>query len=169
VSLARNQNQHVSHVRPIFSLLVVCYSFHQFSITAASEKPETVPIIFVEADGTEREVQAEIGQSLLEVAHSNNVELEGKFYNKRMNESCGTKSYETHTILFPTFISLSLYLGACGGELACSTCHLIFPQDIYDTLDPMEDDEEDMLDLAFELTETYVLCWNVMYYVAVLS
>ena len=66
-------------------------------------------------------------------------------------------------------VSLSLYLGACGGELACSTCHLIFPQDIYDTLDPMEDDEEDMLDLAFELTETYVLCWNVMYYVAVLS
>jgi len=38
---------------------------------------KTVPIIYVEADGTEKEVQAEIGKHLLEVAHANNVELEG--------------------------------------------------------------------------------------------
>eukprot|EP00536_Pseudo-nitzschia_multiseries_P017169 jgi/Psemu1/223979/e_gw1.1412.5.1 len=44
--------------------------------------------------------------------------------------------------------------GACGGELACSTCHLIFDQDIYDTLPEKEDEEDDMLDLAFEVTET---------------
>ena len=44
--------------------------------------------------------------------------------------------------------------GACGGELACSTCHLIFDQEVYDTLPPKSDEEEDMLDLAFELTET---------------
>eukprot|EP00804_Cyclotella_cryptica_P002852 CCRYP_009381-RA/>CCRYP_009381-RA protein AED:0.26 eAED:0.26 QI:283/1/1/1/0.75/0.6/5/205/164 len=44
--------------------------------------------------------------------------------------------------------------GACGGELACSTCHLIFDKDVYDTLPPKSDEEEDMLDLAFELTET---------------
>jgi ferredoxin len=44
--------------------------------------------------------------------------------------------------------------GACGGELACSTCHLIFPPDVYATLPPMEDDEVDMLDLAFEVTAT---------------
>jgi hypothetical protein len=37
----------------------------------------TVPIVFIEADGTEREVNAEIGKNLLDVAHDNNVELEG--------------------------------------------------------------------------------------------
>ena len=45
-------------------------------------------------------------------------------------------------------------LGACGGELACATCHLIFEQEIYDTLPEKDDEEDDMLDLAFNLTET---------------
>jgi ferredoxin-2, mitochondrial len=44
--------------------------------------------------------------------------------------------------------------GACGGELACSTCHLIFEQRIYDTLPEKEEAEIDMLDLAVEITET---------------
>lgn len=44
--------------------------------------------------------------------------------------------------------------GACGGELACSTCHLIFEKAIYESLPAKTDDEEDMLDLAFEVTET---------------
>ena len=38
----------------------------------------TVPIIYVEADGTEREVQAEIGNNLLQIAHDNDIELEGR-------------------------------------------------------------------------------------------
>ena len=67
-----------------------------------------------------KEVQAEIGKNMLDVAHENNVELEG----------------------------------ACGGELACSTCHLIFEQEVYDTLPEKLEDEDDMLDLAFERTET---------------
>lgn len=46
------------------------------------------------------------------------------------------------------------YQGACGGELACATCHLIFEQAMYDTLPAKEPEEDDMLDLAFELTET---------------
>lgn len=49
---------------------------------------------------------------------------------------------------------LSLCIGACGGELACATCHLIFEKEIYDTLPEKEDEEDDMLDLAFELTDT---------------
>lgn len=44
--------------------------------------------------------------------------------------------------------------GACGGELACSTCHLIFEKELYDTLPEKEEEEDDMLDLAFEVTET---------------
>ena len=49
---------------------------------------------------------------------------------------------------------LSSYPGACGAELACSTCHLIFDQEIFNKLPEMEEEEEDMLDLAFEVTET---------------
>lgn len=48
----------------------------------------------------------------------------------------------------------SVSLGACGGELACATCHLVFDQELYDTLPEKEEEEDDMLDLAFELTET---------------
>lgn len=65
-------------------------------------------------------VEAEIGKSLLEIAHENKIELEG----------------------------------ACGGELACSTCHVIFSEEIYDILPEKEEEEEDMLDLAWGLTDT---------------
>ncbi len=44
--------------------------------------------------------------------------------------------------------------GACGGSLACATCHLVFEKIAFDTLPEMTEDEEDMLDLAFNLTET---------------
>ena len=57
-------------------------------------------------------------------------------------------------ILFLMVLLVCDVSGACGGELACSTCHLIFDQEVYDTLPPKSDEEEDMLDLAFELTET---------------
>lgn len=46
-------------------------------------------------------------------------------------------------------------LGACGGSCACSTCHVIVQDpELYDKLDEPDDDENDMLDLAFGLTET---------------
>jgi len=45
--------------------------------------------------------------------------------------------------------------GACEGTLACSTCHLIFSQEVYDKLPEEPTDEElDMLDLAYGLTDT---------------
>ncbi len=45
--------------------------------------------------------------------------------------------------------------GACGGSCACSTCHIIVEDaDLYDKIPEAEDDENDMLDLAFGLTET---------------
>ncbi|KAL9084312.1 MAG: hypothetical protein Q9165_008140 [Trypethelium subeluteriae] len=45
--------------------------------------------------------------------------------------------------------------GACGGSCACSTCHVIVEdQDMYDRMEEPSDDENDMLDLAFGLTET---------------
>ena len=45
--------------------------------------------------------------------------------------------------------------GACGGSCACSTCHVILEDpDVYDRLSEPDDDENDMLDLAFGLRET---------------
>ena len=44
--------------------------------------------------------------------------------------------------------------GACEGVMACSTCHLIVEPEWSGKLPPPEEDEEDMLDLAFGLTRT---------------
>ncbi|KAJ4288244.1 mitochondrial matrix iron-sulfur protein [Collariella sp. IMI 366227] len=45
--------------------------------------------------------------------------------------------------------------GACGGSCACSTCHVIvLDQEYYDRMPEPDDDENDMLDLAFGLQET---------------
>ena len=77
-------------------------------------------ITFIEPNGNHREVEAEIGDTLLTVAHKNEIDIEG----------------------------------ACEGVLACSTCHLIVDPDWYGKLMPADDDEDDMLDLAFGLTQT---------------
>ena len=44
--------------------------------------------------------------------------------------------------------------GACEGNMACATCHVIVDDAWYDRLPPPSGDEEDMLDLAFNLTAT---------------
>lgn len=44
--------------------------------------------------------------------------------------------------------------GACEGSLACSTCHVVIEPDWYPQLTDATEDEEDMLDLAFDLQET---------------
>lgn len=45
--------------------------------------------------------------------------------------------------------------GACEGTLTCSTCHLIFSKPDFDKLpDKPSDEELDMLDLAYDLTDT---------------
>ncbi|MGB0683737.1 MAG: ferredoxin family 2Fe-2S iron-sulfur cluster binding protein [Magnetovibrionaceae bacterium] len=44
--------------------------------------------------------------------------------------------------------------GACEGSLACATCHVIVDESWYERLDEATEEEEDMLDLAFNLTAT---------------
>jgi len=44
--------------------------------------------------------------------------------------------------------------GACEGSVACSTCHVILSPEHYDLLAGPEDDENDMLDMAFGLSDT---------------
>ncbi|HEY3919167.1 MAG TPA: ferredoxin family 2Fe-2S iron-sulfur cluster binding protein [Stellaceae bacterium] len=75
---------------------------------------------FIQRDGSRREVEAPIGLSVLEIAHRNDIDIEG----------------------------------ACEGSLACSTCHIIVDPEWYELLKDATEDEEDMLDLAFGLTQT---------------
>jgi len=42
--------------------------------------------------------------------------------------------------------------GACGGQCACATCHMILPKTLFNLLPPPKDDEADMLDLAADVT-----------------
>ncbi len=48
----------------------------------------------------------------------------------------------------------------CGGNCACSTCHVIIESG-YETLPEMSEDEEDMLDEAENLTDTSRLACQV--------
>ena len=80
-------------------------------------------ITFVSPDGSKKTYDAHEGETLLTLAHRNNVDLEG----------------------------------ACEGSMACSTCHLIVSPEWYDKVElynKLTDEENDMLDLAFGLTET---------------
>ena len=44
--------------------------------------------------------------------------------------------------------------GACEGSLACATCHVIVYPEWYDRLNTPNEDEENMLDLAFGVEKT---------------
>eukprot|EP00112_Aurelia_sp_Birch-Aquarium-sp1_P003461 Seg1388.5 transcript_id=Seg1388.5/GoldUCD/mRNA.D3Y31 product="Adrenodoxin mitochondrial" protein_id=Seg1388.5/GoldUCD/D3Y31 len=83
---------------------------------------KTVSITFLDRDGDKIKVQANVGDSLLDVAKDHDIDVEG----------------------------------ACEGTLACSTCHLVFRPDQYEKLglDPPSEEELDMLDLAYGLTDT---------------
>ena len=77
-------------------------------------------IVFVDKEGLEMPCAAKEGQSLLEVAHAHDVDLEG----------------------------------ACEASLACSTCHVVLPDGVFEALGEPTEEEDDMLDLAWGLTET---------------
>ena len=80
-------------------------------------------VIFILPNGEEFIAQANEGESILQVAHKNALQLEG----------------------------------ACEGSLACATCHVIVDEAWFDILDELEEpseQEEDMLDFAFNLTTT---------------
>ena len=64
-------------------------------------------------------IQADIGMTILEAAHSNKIPLEG----------------------------------ACEGSLACSTCHVVCDEKIFNA-DEISDKENDLLDLAYGLKPT---------------
>ena len=77
-------------------------------------------IIFIEGNSTKKTAPAELGQTILEVARANDINIEG----------------------------------ACGGNMACATCHLVVNQNWYNILPRPSIDESDMLELANGLTPT---------------
>ncbi|XP_074306768.1 uncharacterized protein LOC141642011 isoform X2 [Silene latifolia] len=124
----RNSYFHARACRGVQSSLR-SLQMHRYLCTAIatdSRKDEnkdqkTINVTFVETDGSEKHVKVPVGTSILEAAHSNDIELEG----------------------------------ACEGSCACSTCHVIvMDMEYYSRLPDPSDEENDMLDLAFGLTET---------------
>ena len=83
-------------------------------------KAKDFGVTFVKPTGERVTVRAPLGDSMLEVAHANGIDIEG----------------------------------ACGGETACSTCHVILDKAYFDKLPQASEEEEDMLDLAAGLTPT---------------
>ncbi len=89
-------------------------------------------ITFVMTDGTQKEVDAPLGLSVMEVAQKNNIEQ---------------------------------IEGACGGGLACATCHVYVHPDWQEKCLPPDgersEEEEDMLDLAFDVRPDSRLCCQI--------
>lgn len=53
--------------------------------------------------------------------------------------------------------------GACNGGLACSTCHVyIEDKQSFDSMPKAKEEEEDMLDLAFDVRECSRLCCQLI-------
>ena len=52
--------------------------------------------------------------------------------------------------------------GACECSIACSTCHVILESAHFDSLDYASEEEDDMLDMAFELSDTSRLGCQVL-------
>jgi ferredoxin len=52
--------------------------------------------------------------------------------------------------------------GTCEGQMACSTCHVVVAPEWFDRLAPAVDDEEDMLDLAAQVTRTSRLSCQIV-------
>ncbi|KAJ2037417.1 mitochondrial matrix iron-sulfur protein [Coemansia sp. RSA 2337] len=98
----------------------------RFSTSTLLSKDVTVT--FIEPDGNEIQATGEEGTNLMELAHENDVDLEG----------------------------------ACEGACACSTCHVILDDNVFDSLPEPTDEENDMLDLAFGLTDTSRLGCQVL-------
>ena len=52
--------------------------------------------------------------------------------------------------------------GTCEAQMACSTCHVIVAPEWFGRLPPAVDDEEDMLDLAAQVTRTSRLSCQIV-------
>ena len=113
-----SQSLHTLRKRQLHATLQRAHGYAESELDPAT----AIPLTVIDRDGKEHAILAPPGKSLLEVAHANDIDLEG----------------------------------ACEGSLACSTCHVYLDQASFEKLEDPCDDENDMLDLAFGLSEEYV-------------
>ncbi|KAF3642502.1 2Fe-2S ferredoxin [Capsicum annuum] len=123
---------------------------NEYCTTPGNGEKQTISVTFVDKDGEEKQIKVPVGMSLLEAAHENDIELEElvkvNLNSERFKRNTGSTAYSRLHIKDT---------GACEGSLACSTCHVIVMDvDYYNKLEDPTDEENDMLDLAFGLTET---------------
>lgn len=64
----------------VWNWLFSCNNVPLCIIHLGPAKSKAVEITYVEPNGDERVVQAEVGKNLLDIAHDNNIELEGAFH-----------------------------------------------------------------------------------------
>ncbi len=102
-------------------------------------------MVFVSPAGERFEAKGRVGQNVLDVAIENDVNIEGAPLPPRLLVAASM----AHP---PRGVA-----GACGGTLACSTCHVVVDEKSFAKLDPPEEEELDMLDLAFGLTDRYTI------------
>ena len=114
----------------------------------------SIPLTFVTPEGERIDVVAAEGDNILDLAHANNVELEGSFPTLCQKKWVSTLPLTDRTPCTSSWTPL--LEGACEASLACSTCHVILEPEVYEKLPEPTDEENDMLDLAFGLTETCV-------------
>lgn len=83
---------------------------------------------------------------MLDVIINNNLDFDGYGIILLLNYVLITQCF---------IIKIFYFSGACEGTLTCSTCHVILDPKVYDALpDKPSDEELDMLDLAYNLTDT---------------
>ncbi|WVZ12698.1 hypothetical protein V8G54_017228 [Vigna mungo] len=104
-----------------------------------SEEKETISVTFIDKDGEENHIKVPVGMSMLEAAHENDIELEGKSF-KAISE-----------------VAKRIRL-ACVFNLPCYSHGTSWDVEHYNKLEDPTDEENDMLDLAFGLTETWKIC-----------
>ncbi|CAI8611452.1 unnamed protein product [Vicia faba] len=101
--------------------------------------------------------------NFLSTTASNNAAESGSQEKETISVTFVDKDGEEHLIKVPIGMSMleaahenDIELeGACEGSLACSTCHVIVMDvEYYNKLEDPTDEENDMLDLAFGLSET---------------
>lgn len=97
---------------------------------------------------------------------SNQTENTGKMVNFTFVEAKSGDKINVSAPVGKTVLDVALdhdvdIEGACGGELACSTCHVILSKELFDSLPPKKEEEDDMLDLAWGLTDTSRLCCQI--------
>ena len=105
----------------------------------------SVELKFCLSNGERKAVKAKIGDNLLDVIIDNDLDISGFGWSIQRPVEGNTNCDEMFDFV----------AGACEGTLACSTCHLIFSEENFESIPGKASDEElDMLDLAYALTDT---------------